>query len=87
MKPATRSDITQWVFEGKQTLGCTHVIIVCDDFSYEDYPVQVMEDQDIEKEMKKYTFKNMQRIMEVYSMRMDLAEQIKEIRAYHPNHT
>ena len=38
---ATRKDIKTWFVEGKEK-GATHMIIVCDSFSYEDYPVFVM---------------------------------------------
>lgn len=86
MDPASGDDIAKWVFEAKEDPKCTHVIIVCDDFQWEDYPVEVLEHQNIDEEMKKYAFVNMQRIMEVYSMKMDLAIQLAERRAYHPYH-
>ncbi len=84
---ASKSDIETWVRAGKKKKNCTHVIIVCDDWDYEDYPVEVLENQDIEEEMKKYNFGNMQRIMEVYSMKMDIDKQLLEYRAHHPDHT
>jgi hypothetical protein len=36
----TKTDIAVWLKEGKQR-GATHTMIVCDTFSYEDYPVHV----------------------------------------------
>lgn len=84
---ATDTDIAKWVREGKAKETCTHVIIVCDDFDYEDYPVEVFEHENIHEELKKYKFINMQRVMEVYSMKMDIDAQLAEYRANHPDHT
>lgn len=86
MTAASRSEIESWVRRGKATEDVTHVLIVCDDFDYEDYPVEVKEGEDIHKKMEEYNFKNMQRIMEVYSMKMDIDLQLAESRAYHPDH-
>jgi hypothetical protein len=68
--------------------GATHVIVVCDTFKYDDYPVFVMPDQDVREVEAEYKDKNtgadinMQRVMEVYSLRMDIEEQLEETRAF-----
>lgn len=77
--------IRKWVQQAFKE-GCSHLIIVCDDFSHEDYPVKVFETENIEEKMKQYNFNNMQRIMEIYSMKMSIEEQLSEVRAWHPNH-
>ncbi len=42
----------------------THLLIVCDTFSYEDYPVFVFGEVDLKAKRRKYN-KNMQRINQV----------------------
>ncbi len=36
----SRADIKRWFRNGKKN-GATHMIVVCDTFDYEDYPVYV----------------------------------------------
>lgn len=82
----SRSEIEEWIQKAHKK-GCTHLIIVCDDFSLTDYPVEVFEGEDIEKKIEEHgNFKTMQRIMEVYSMKMPLDLQLAERRAWHPDH-
>jgi len=82
---ASQNDIEGWVRSALKK-GCTHLLVVCDDFDYEDYPVEVMEGEDIRTKMEEYNFKNMQRIMEVYSMKMPIDLQLLERKAWHPDH-
>jgi hypothetical protein len=51
----------RWIKEA-QLLGATHIISVCDTFSYEDYPVYVMPSEDLQEKRKLYDGINMQRI-------------------------
>jgi len=44
----------------------THMVVVCDSFDYEDYPVYT---SDPAATVKKYEAKSMQRVMEVYDLR------------------
>lgn len=69
----TQTEIRDWFRRGKG-LGATHMIIVCDTFSYEDYPKFVMPGEDARKAA--LTLGDMQRIMEVYNLAMDADEQI-----------
>ena len=62
--------------------GYSHMMVVCDTFSYDDYFVFVKEDEDIRKEERKYN-KNMQKVMEIYSYSLPLLNQMKEFRAFH----
>ena len=59
----------------------THVIIVFDTFSYEDYPVNVMPNEDVKQKSKEYS-ENMQRVMEIYNLDMDIELQLDQGRAY-----
>ena len=78
----SRDEIRDWLVEGKKN-GKTHCIIVCDEFSYEDYPVYVDLTQNVKKIYDKYCYKNMQRVMEVYNLNLDIHEQLMEYRAFH----
>lgn len=65
---ASKEDIVGWVKAGAKKKGCTHVLIVCDTFDYDDYPVYIMEGQDVRKEASANNGPNMTRLMEVYSL-------------------
>ena len=65
--PTTPDRIRKWLLEGRQT-GATNVIVVCDTFEYDDYPVFVMPGQNPREVAKQYDNVNMQKIMEVYSL-------------------
>lgn len=71
----TKSLIIEWLDEAKEK-GATHLIIMCDTFSYDDYPVYVMPDQFSREEAEKRDGKNMQQLMEVYNLSMNWSEQI-----------
>ena len=71
----SKDDIREWFREGEKK-GATHLIVVCDTYDYEDYPVYVMPDQDVREEESNYDGKNIQKIMEVYNLSMDMEEQI-----------
>lgn len=76
----SRQEIERWIKRGKDQ-NATHVIVVCDTFDYEDYPVFVKEGQDVRKVFEAYSGKNMQRVMEVYNLSMDIQKQLNEHRA------
>lgn len=78
---ATKSDISEW-FERGAALGATHMIVVCDTFDHEDYPVFVEPEQSSRDVAAEYDGKNMQRIMEVYDLRIDKAAQLAERRVF-----
>ena len=77
---ATALDIKKWVKEGARKKGVTHVLIVCDTFDYEDYPVYVTEDQDVRQVANQNSGPNMTRLMEVYSLtkKHTIEEQFKQ---------
>ncbi|GCE16807.1 hypothetical protein [Dictyobacter kobayashii] len=77
----SQEDIKRWLNRGKEE-GATHVIVVCDTFSYEDYPVMVKPEEKVKDIAKKYDGENMQRIMEVYNLSMDFDKQLAERRSF-----
>lgn len=79
---ATKEDIRGWFKRGKES-GATHMIVVCDTYDHEDYPVYVMQDENVREKAKQYNGQNMQSIMEVYSFKLDLEKQMAEYRAFH----
>lgn len=74
--------IKAW-FEEAEAEGATHMLVVCDTFDWEDYPVSVMPGQDPHEVAKRYDDTNMQRIMECYKISLGWEPQSKERRAFH----
>lgn len=79
---ASKDDINGW-FQNGVDMHATHMIVVCDTFDHEDYPVFAHTPEECLIEYDKHDDKNMQRIMEVYDLQMDKAEQMAEHRAFH----
>lgn len=74
---ANYSEIKNWVYTAKDK-GCTHLIIGCDTFDYDNYPIYVMPEDDIIKKIKATD-----KVDEVYNMSQPLEKQLKEPRSYH----
>jgi hypothetical protein len=62
---ASLSEIKGWFDEGVAA-GDTHMIVVCDDFDFDDYPVFVHPTEDVHVREENYNKASMQRVMEVY---------------------
>ncbi len=77
----TQKDIKEWLQRAKKNKA-THVIVVCDTFDWEDYPVEVKSTENIHKRIAEYDGKNMQKIMEVYNLNLDIEKQLNEGRSY-----
>lgn len=74
--------ISQWFDEGKKE-GATHMIVACDTFDWEDYPVFVNSETEAREEVKRLqTGDNMQRVMEVYDLRKGKQDQLNAQRAW-----
>lgn len=71
---ASKEDIRRWLNHGKES-GATHMIVVCDTYDHENYPVYVMPDENVRERSKEFDGRNMQTIMEVYSYKHDLEKQ------------
>lgn len=73
-----RTEIAGWFDKGVM-IGATHLIVVCDTYDHEDYPVFMSSPADC---LAKYKHPGeMQRVMEVYDLAQDKAEQMAEFRA------
>ena len=79
--PTTRQEIAEWFEEGVKN-SKTHMIVVCDTFDYDDYPVFVSEGESARTAYEERDGRNMQRVMEVYNLRMDMETQLNERRAF-----
>lgn len=75
---ATREDISGWFDDGLKQ-GARHMIVVCDTFDHDDYPVFTLSDEECVSKYKAPG--DMQRVMEVYDLRADKGEQMNERRA------
>lgn len=78
----TRSDISGWFDQGVRAMN-THMIVVCDTYDYEDYPVYfngtAVEARD---KVAKLNSESMQRVMEVYNLSMARDPQLNQNRAF-----
>jgi hypothetical protein len=79
---ANQNDIRLWLERGKEERA-THVIVACDTFEYEDYPVYVHSAEQATKEVARLDGHNMQKVMEVYDLALDLESQLRERIAWH----
>jgi hypothetical protein len=77
---ASREDISRWFDQGSRQKA-THLIVVCDTFDHEDYPVFVQGAQECLDRYNELDGRNMQRVMEVYDLRQPKAPQMDERRA------
>lgn len=77
----TREDIKEWFLRGKSQ-GATHMLVVCDQFDYEDYPVFIQKDENVREKEKEYDAKEMQRVMEVYNLSKDMDQQLSQARCF-----
>lgn len=75
----TKDDIRRWLNEGVRQKA-THVIVVCDTFSHEDYPVYVKPTENVRERAE--NLGSMQSLMEVYNLALDLETQIQARRVY-----
>lgn len=78
----TKQDITEWWSWRPE--GATHMLVVCDTFSHEDYPAYV-KGTPIQGQIDQFDKGgNMQRVIEVYSAALPFEDQLNEVRAWHP---
>jgi len=77
------SDIKRWFESAPEETH--HMVVVCDTYDHEDYPVYVKGAAKVEDAVKHHDGKNMQKVMEVYSLtgKHTLEDQLKEYRANH----
>jgi len=74
---ASAADIIAWFGAGVKD-RCTHLIVVCDTFDHDDYPVFVHKNDDFYAIYDRYSGgQNMQRVMEVYDLSRPWSTQAK----------
>lgn len=78
---ASREDISGW-FDRAKAKGATHMLVVCDTFDWDDYPVEVMPGQDVRKIAEQHNGPNMTKLMEVYALHADKTEQMNKRRCF-----
>jgi hypothetical protein len=74
MIAATPERIGSWFRQAPE--GATHMVIVCDEMSWEDYPEYVMSGQDPRAVAAEQNGKALQKVMEVYHLGYDLDKQL-----------
>jgi hypothetical protein len=75
----SRAQIEQWFDRGIEQ-GKRFMVVVCDTFDYEDYPVFTDTDQECTDKVKAPG--DMQRVMEVYDLRLDKNTQLNTDRCW-----
>ena len=70
----TIQDLKRWFEEGIDQ-GAAYMIVMCDTFDHEDYPVYVMPNLDFWEEYKNRAESSMQRVMEVYDYKLSWQDQ------------
>lgn len=76
----TKEKIKQWLSFAKKH-GATHLLVVCDTWDYEDYPVEVKKGEDVRRIYEAHNGPNMQTVMEVYNLSLDFETQLNQDRS------
>ena len=62
-----QQEIDEWIATGRKS-DAAYLLVVCDTFSYEDYPVYVPQGRSLDAVRKRYDGVNMQRILQVVDL-------------------
>jgi hypothetical protein len=76
----TKDDLSIWFDEGLAQ-GYTHLIVVCNTFSDEDYPLYVEAYEDVQLVVKANDGVNLQEVIEVYNLSVDKNCQLAQERS------
>jgi len=80
----SKSEIRDWLTnKNLKPENATHMIVVCDTFDYDDYPVYVVKGESVKAKEDTHNNKNMQKVVEIYSFNYDIEKQLNEYRAFH----
>lgn len=83
MSTATKSDLISWFKQGVD-LKKDHMIVLCDQIDWYDFPVFTGSLGEFKQEYKKYSSKHSAiKIIEVYDLNMSMDEQMEEMRAFY----
>lgn len=77
----TREEIGAW-FDRGVAQNATHMLVVCDTFDYDDYPAYATGDDNAVERYAYYSNASMQKVMEVYDLRMDKDTQLTSHRVF-----
>lgn len=84
---ATKQDIRAWASPDSMFHpgegNATHMIIVCDTFDWDDYPIYANGLDEFRVLYEGHNGTNMQKVMEVYDLNGDIEAQLNEHRAFH----
>lgn len=58
------------------------MLVVVDTFDYDDYPVSVLPSEDVNQKISDFDGRPMQKVIEVYSLSLDIEEQLSEGRSW-----
>lgn len=75
----SRDEIKEWFEHGVENNN-THMIVVCDTWNYEDFPVFCK--NNINDKINNYESNKDYRVMEVYNLSLNMEEQLNEARCY-----
>ena len=70
----TVEDLERWFKAGLKEKA-THLIVVCDTYDHEDYPVYVKPHETVQSKLEHYNGPNMQKVMEVYNLKKPFEDQ------------
>jgi hypothetical protein len=79
---ATRKEIEGWLDDLYNSKNATHMLVMCDQFDYEDYPVYVYEGQDPRK-VRDDLLGDLTGFHECFNKSLDKQFQLNEHRAVH----
>lgn len=74
------STLQAWFKRGVEQ-GATHMIVVCDTYDWEDYPVFVSPEDNVREVESKYS-KDMQKVIEIYKLSLSMNAQMSQTRAF-----
>ena len=77
----TRDELRLWFDEGVAQ-GASHLVIATDTWDWEDFPIYVRADQDVSAIVQKHQADEATRVMEVYDLGADRAEQLEARRTW-----
>ena len=69
--------IINWFKEGVN-VGFSYLIVVCDTFGYENYPVYVATEDELHPTYDRYNGVEMQKVVEIYNLTSDMDAQLKQ---------
>lgn len=77
----TKQDIRNWFNLGSRA-GASHLLIVLDEFSHEDFPVYAVDKDYLENLLEEFAKKDMYKVLEVYDLSLDREEQLASERCW-----